>query len=123
MRKALPFALIALALGLWTGCGTEPKDKGEKLELTASPMPSPFRVGDTSGLWTASKTVVLPTGRSEKVPNYLNFHLVSSDSNVVSVISARLLVGRSAGTAQVKAEDDRSDLASESSVTVTITAP
>jgi hypothetical protein len=125
MRKALPFALItliALASGFWSGCGTEPKDKGEKLELTASPMPSPFRVGDTSGLWTASKTVILPTGRSEKVSNYLDFHLVSSDTNVVSVVSGRLLVGRSAGTAQVGAADDRSDLATESAIPVTIIA-
>jgi hypothetical protein len=122
MRKALPFALIPIALAFWSGCGTEPKDKGEKLELTASPMPSPFRVGDTSGLWTASKTVILPTGRADKVSNYLDFHLVSSDTNVVSVVSGRLLAGRSPGTAQVNAQDDRSDLVSESSVTVVISA-
>jgi hypothetical protein len=122
MRKLPSFVLLPLALVIWSGCGTEPKDKGDKLELTASPMPSPFYVGDTSGLWTASKTVIRTDGRAEKTSNYVSFHLVSSDSNVVSVASGRLLVGRSPGTAQVSAGDDRSDLASESGITVTITA-
>ena len=122
MRTKLPFAAIPLALCCWLGCGTEPKDKGDKLELTASPVPSPFRVGDTSGLWTASKTLIRTTGRAEKISYYTDFHLVVSDTGVAEVVAGRLLVGRKPGTIQVHAKDDRSDLVSESSVTVTVTA-
>lgn len=123
MRKTLPFALVLLALACWSGCGTEPKPKSDRLEITGSPVPSPFRVGDTSGLWTASRTVVLKTGRSETTNNYEYFSLVSSDSNVVGVAAGRLLVGRSPGSVQVTAVDNRSDLASESGIQVTVTAP
>jgi hypothetical protein len=122
MRKALPAALIPLALACWSGCGTEPRE-GDKLEFTGTPLPSPFRVGDTSGLWTASRTVILPTGRADKVSNYVNFHLVSSDTAVVAVVSGRLLVARAPGTAQVTGEDDRSDLVTEAPVPVTVAAP
>jgi hypothetical protein len=122
MRKALRFALPSLALAFWSGCGTEPKAKGDRLEITGSPLPSPFRVGDTSGLWTASKTVILPTGRADKTSDYRSFHLVSSDSAVVGV-TGRLLVGRSPGTAKIGAEDDKSALVSESRIEVTVTAP
>jgi hypothetical protein len=122
MRKALPLALIPFVLAFWAGCGTEPKAKGDKLEITGSPLPSPFRVGDTSGLWTASKTVILPTGRAEKTSNYEFFELVSSDSTVVGVAAGRLLVGRSPGTAQVGASDNRSGLSSESTIEVTVIA-
>lgn len=123
MRKRPAFACISLALSLLSGCGTEPSKSGGKLEFTASPVPDPFLVGDTSGLWSASRTVILATGRADKTSDYPYFHLVSSDTDVVGVANGRFLVGRKAGSAQITAEDDRSDLVSESSVKVTVSAP
>jgi hypothetical protein len=113
----------ACACALLAACGTDPHGKRDKLEITGSSLPSPFHVGDTSGLWTASKTVILATGKSDKTADYVSFHLVSSDTGVVGVVQGRFVAGRAAGSAEVYAKDDKSDLTSESPVTVTVVAP
>lgn len=121
MRKLVYPALAALAL-LAIGCGTDPQAKADKLEFTGTPVPSPFVVGDTSGLWTASKTTIGSNGRANTIDDYTTFTLVSSDPGVVDVVDMRFLVAVKAGSADVSARDNRSDLTSESSVKVTVVA-
>lgn len=117
-----PVFLFMLAAAL-AGCGTDPHAKRNTLEISSSPVPIPFVVGDTSGLWTTTKTVIQPNGRSEPVKNYPYFHLVSSDTEIVGVAEGLFLVARKPGNADISAKDDKSDLVSETSVKVTVTAP
>ncbi len=117
-----PLFLFILAAAA-SGCGTDPHAKRDKLEITSSPVPIPFRAGDTSGLWTAAKTVIGTNGRSTEIDPYPSFRLVSSDSDGVGVADGRFVVARKPGSAEVTARDEKSDLASEASVTVTVTAP
>lgn len=121
-RRALTMSAAALAY-LVAGCATDTETPRDKLVITGPTIPSPFKVGDTTGLWTADKTVILPTGREDKKKDYQSFHLESSDTLVAAIARERLVVGRKPGTAQITARDDKQDLVSESSVTVTVAAP
>jgi hypothetical protein len=104
------------------GCGTDPQ-KGDTLDIESSPLPSPFRVNDTSSFWIVSKTVILANGQSNKTADYSAYQLVSSDTTVVGVFEDKRLVGRKPGTAVVKATDNKSNLVSQTSVNVTVAAP
>ena len=124
MRKRHPLLaafLIAGSIAL-TGCGTEAQ-KGDTLDIESSPLPSSFRVGDTSSFWIISKTVILANGQTSKTADYSSYRLVSSDTTVVGVFEDKRLVGRKAGTAEVKALDNKSSLVSQTSVNVTVAAP
>lgn len=118
IRLAIP-SLAAAAL-LAAGCATETESPRNKLVITGSALPSPFRVGDTSGLWTADKTVILANGREDLQTNYPSFRLESSDTTVVGIVRERMVVGRNKGTAEITARDTKAELVSESSVTVTV---
>jgi hypothetical protein len=112
MRKSPAILALAAATAL-IGCGTEPDKKGDSLEITASPLPSPFRVGDTSGFWLGSKTVILTNGSARTTDDYPSFHLVASDTTVVGVVDDRRLIGRKEGTTEVRAVDNKSSLKSD----------
>lgn len=122
-RHALLAVCLLASLAAVSGCGTDPHSKGDSLDIESSPLPSPFRVGDTSSFWIISKTVILATGRTDKTADYSSYRLVSSDTTVVGVFEGKRLVGRKAGSADVKALDDKSNLVSQSSVKVTVSAP
>jgi hypothetical protein len=121
-RHAVPAALVLTALMGMLGCGTDPHAKGDTLDIEASPLPSAFRVGDTSSFWTISKTVILANGRPDRNPDYFSYRLASSDTNVVGIVEDKRLVGRKEGSAEVKAIDTKSNLVSQTSVTVTVSA-
>ena len=104
------------------GCGTETQ-KGDSLDIERSPLPTPFHIGDTSSFWTISKTVIQADGRSNVTGDYSSYRLVSSDTTVVGVFEEMRLVGRKAGSAEVTARDNKSNLVSQTSVTVNVTAP
>ncbi|GEM_PF-3697926 len=107
-----------MGLGLM-GCTTDPASNKDKLEFGTTA--STLTVGETSALWSASRTIVDANGRTNTNNNYGFFHLESSDTNVASVVLAKQLVGRKAGTAVITGHDDNSDLVTETSVTVTVT--
>ena len=107
-----------LGLGL-SGCATETQNDRNKLEFGSNE--TRLQVGDTSGLWKVSRTIIQPNGREAKDETYLYFHLVSSDTTVASVIRNQQLVGRKPGTVTVKALDDKSNLETETSIEVTVT--
>jgi len=121
-RHAVLAALVLTSLTAISGCGTDPHAKGDTLDIEASPLPSPFRVDDTSSFWTISKTVILPNGRPDKASDYFSYRLVSSDTAVVGIVEDKRLVGRKEGTAEVKAIDTKSNLVSQTSVAVTVSA-
>ncbi|MBW8889059.1 MAG: hypothetical protein JF616_15000 [Fibrobacteres bacterium] len=121
-RHSLFAAFLLGGLTALAGCGTEPQ-KGDSLDIESSPLPAPFRVGDTSSFWIVSKTVILANGKTSKTADYSAYRLVSSDTTVVGVFEDKRLVGRKAGTAEVKATDTKSNLVSQTSVNVTVTAP
>ncbi len=114
------FSAILISSLMLGACGTDPGAKGDRIEISGSPMPSPFHVGDTSEYWKTDRTTVSATARESTEKNYGYFHLVSSDTTVVKIYSRQALVGVAPGTAQVTARDEKSDLVSESSVKVTI---
>jgi hypothetical protein len=66
--------------------------------------------------------VILSNGRESPTRNYPSFHIESTDTTVAAVVLGRLLVARKPGTAEITAHDDKSELASESSVKVTVVA-
>lgn len=117
-RLALPMFAAVLAI-LAAGC-TESESPRDKLVITGPKLPSVFKVGDTTDLWTADKTVILSNGRESTQKAYQSFHLESSDTTVAAIARERMVVGRKAGTAQINARDDKQELVSESSVTVTV---
>ena len=121
-RHALIAAFLLTGSIALTGCGTETQ-KGDSLDIESSPMASPFHVGDTSSFWIVSKTVILANGQTSKTADYSAYRLVSSDTTVVGVFEDKRLVGRKAGTAEVKALDNKSSLSSQTSFTVTVVAP
>ena len=121
-RLALILITCALPAALFTGCATDPQGNKEHLDIKDTGLPAAFHVGDTSGLWTASRTTLSATGREETQNAYPSFHLISSDTSVAVVAKERFVVGRAVGTAQVTARDDKSKLVSESAVTVTVIA-
>lgn len=122
-RLALYAAFIGTALAAIAGCATEtPPSKDGVLEIESAP-PLSMKIGDTSSFFTVSKTVLLATGGKDKNPDYSYYHLVSSDTSVVGVFEGKRLIGLQAGSADVKAKDDRSPLESGTSVKITVTAP
>ena len=110
---------MGLALGL-SGCATETQTDRNKLEFGSNG--ASLQVGDTSGLWKVSRTIIEANGRESKVETYTYFHLVSSDTTVASVLRNQQLVGRSPGEVSVNAVDDKSALKTETSIKVTVTA-
>lgn len=121
-RHALFAAFLLAGLTALTACGTDPQ-KGDTLDIESSPLPSAFHVGDTSSFWIVSKTVILANGKTDKTADYSYYSLASSDTTVVGVFEGKRLVGRKAGSAVVKAVDDKSKLESQTPVTVTVVAP
>lgn len=123
MRIRLAITILAAASALfWAGCATDTPPKQGKLQFTGSPVPSPFHVGDTTDLWTASRTTIDAQGRTVKDGDYPSFKLTSSDSSVADIVQGRRVLARKEGTAEISAEDDKSDLVSESPIKVTVTA-
>jgi hypothetical protein len=123
MRLRLPLAIFAAASSLfWAGCATETPPKQGNLRFTGSPVPSPFHVGDTSGLWTASRTTIDAQGRTVKEADYRTFRLISSDSAVADIVLGRYVLARKEGTAEISAEDEKTDLETDTPVKVTVTA-
>jgi hypothetical protein len=110
---------VGTGLGL-SGCATETQTDRNKLEFGSNS--SALQVGDTSGLWKVSRTIIEANGRENKDDTYTFFHLVSSDTTVASVIRNQQLVGRKPGEVSVKALDDKSKLETETSIKVTVTA-
>lgn len=118
MPKRLALPMLAAAALLW-GCGTEETPRN-KLVITGPSMASPLKVGDTTGLWTADKTVIESNGRESTAKGYQSFRLESSDTTVAAISRDRMVVGRKAGTADIIARDDKSSLVSENTVKVTV---
>ncbi len=116
------FSTMAAMAALLAACATDPQTNKEHLDIKDTGLPTAFHVGDTSGLWTASRTTLTATGREETQNDYPSFHLKSSDSTVVAIAKQRFVVGIKEGTAQVTARDDKSTLVSEAAVTVTVVA-
>jgi hypothetical protein len=110
---------MGIGLGL-SGCATETQTDRNKLEFGSNS--TNLQVGDTSGLWKVSRTIIEPNGRESKDDTYTFFHLVSSDTTIASVIRNQQLVGRKPGEVSVKALDDKSTLETETSIKVTVTA-
>jgi hypothetical protein len=122
IRTAMGMAMVmATGAGLaLSGCATETQSGRDKLEFGSNS--ATLQVGDTSEQWKVSRTIILPNGREEKDGTYTFFHLVSSDTNVASVIRNQQLVGKTPGEVSVKALDDKSKLETETSIKVTVTA-
>lgn len=114
-------AAMAASAGMaaiMAGCATETPPDRNKLEFGANS--AALLVGDTSGLWKASRTIIEANGRESKDKDYTSFHLVSSDTTVAAVIRSRQLVGKKAGEVTVKGLDDNSNLETETSIKVTV---
>jgi hypothetical protein len=119
MRIRMATALAA-AIGLgMIGCGTDDDPKKNSLDFVST-SPS-LVVGQTSGLWTASKTIIEANGKTTTTDPYPSFHLESSDTNVAAVTLERQLVGRKPGTSMITGHDNKSGLVTEA-LTVTVTA-
>jgi hypothetical protein len=113
--------IATLALGtLLAACATDPEQKKNKIEFGAHA--TTLVSGTTSDLWVVSKTSIQADGSSAVTNPYTFFHLVSSDTNVAAVIRDKQLVGKTPGTAQITAHDDKSTLVTENAITVTVTA-
>jgi hypothetical protein len=118
MRKSI---LTALAIGMGlVGCATESKQGKDRIEFGTNK--ATLQVGDTSGLWTVSKTLIEPNGRESTTDPYTFFQLESSDTTVASVILKKQLVAKKAGETQITARDEKSALKTENAITVTVTA-
>lgn len=113
------FLTIAAMSTIIVGCGVDPEKATNKLEFV-SKAPADFKVGDTSGLWVVSRTIIEANGRSIPDKTYDSFYLVSSDTNVASVIRAKHLVAKTAGETTITARDEKSTLKTETAVTVTV---
>lgn len=117
MKKRI---LTIAALGaLLAGCAVDTEKATNKLEHV-SKAPSDFKVGDTTGLWVVSRTIVEANGRSFTDNPYDSFYLVSSDTTVASVIKAKQLVAKKAGETIITARDEKTNLKTEDAVTVTV---
>ena len=119
------WATVAMAMGLGlglSGCATETQTDRNKLEFGPGSNSTSLQVGDTTGLWKVSRTIIETNGREKKDETYTFFHLVSSDTTVASVLRNQQLVGRKPGEVSVKALDDKSTLETETSIKVTVTA-
>ena len=101
MKSALMASLMGLA---FTGCGTDPGKDVNKIEFVSTGK-STLAVGETSPLWSVSKTSVDANGRSVTVNPYTNFTLTSSDTNVSSVVNTQQLLGKATGTTLVTATE------------------
>jgi hypothetical protein len=116
-------AALSTAFAIGTGiigCGTEAGPDKDSLDF-ASNSPS-LMVGDTSALWSASKTHIEANGKTTKTDPYASFHLVSADTTVAVVVRERQLVGRKPGQTKITGYDNKSDLATSSSITLMVTA-
>jgi hypothetical protein len=117
MKKRI---LTIAALGaILAGCGVDPEKATNKLEHV-SKAPADFNVGDTTGLWVVSRTIVELNGRTTTDDSYDSFYLVSSDTTVATVIRAKQLVAKKAGETSITARDEKSALKTETAVTVTV---
>ena len=119
MRIRIMTALAA-AIGLaMIGCGTDDEPKKDSLDFGSTS--ASLAVGDTSDLWTASKSHIENNGKTTTTDPYPSFHLVSSDPAVAEVILERQLVGKKPGAAKITGHDNKSNLVTEA-VNVTVTA-
>jgi hypothetical protein len=110
---------MAMAAGI-LGCATEPTKDPTKLEFVDTGK-STLAVGETSPKWVLSKTSVGVTGKTTTANPYVYFTLISSDTNVASVVNAQQLLAKKPGTAQITASDDRNaQLATEISALITV---
>jgi hypothetical protein len=100
------------------GCGTDDDAKKDSLDFGSNS--ATLVVGETSALWTASKTTIDANGKTTKTDPYPSFHLVSSDTTVAAVRLERQLLGKKPGEAKITGHDNKSGLVTEA-VTVTVT--
>jgi hypothetical protein len=113
-------AALAAAIGLgMIGCGTDDDPKKNSLDFVSTS--TSLEVGETSDLWTASKTIIEANGKTTTTDPYPSFHLMSSDTNVAAVVLERKLAGRKPGETKITGHDNKSGLVTEA-VTVTVTA-
>ncbi|MEO7423638.1 MAG: hypothetical protein ABI036_00535 [Fibrobacteria bacterium] len=118
MKKSVLMGM-AMAAGI-LGCATEPTKDPTKLEFINTGKPA-LTVGETSPKWVMSKTSVGVTGKTSTENPYAYFTLISSDTNVASVVDAQQLLAKKSGTTQVTARDDRnSNLETETSALITV---
>ncbi|MDQ3003570.1 MAG: hypothetical protein M3Y08_20220 [Fibrobacterota bacterium] len=118
MKKTMLLTIATLG-AILAGCAVDTEKASNKLEFV-SKAPTDFKVGDTSGLWVVSRTIIEANGRSFTDNPYGTFYLVSSDTNVASVIRAKQLVAKKAGETTITARDEKSTLKTETAVAVTV---
>ncbi|MEO6096175.1 MAG: hypothetical protein ABIW76_10920 [Fibrobacteria bacterium] len=112
---------LAAAIGLgMIGCGTDDEPKKNSLDFGSNS--SALVVGQTSALWTASKTTIDANGKTNKTDPYASFHLVSSDTTVAAVRLERQLEGKKPGESKITGYDNKSSLVTQEAITVTVTA-
>lgn len=117
MRPLLP-ALSGLAVLALMACA-EPESAKPRLTLNSTSLLN-LVVGDTSLPITVTKVTLDAQGRENKDGDYRYFTLVSADTSVAKVFAGRQLIAVGQGQTTVAADDDRSTLVSENTLTVQV---